>query len=115
MEYAVIRFWRKKRPEQWIIPLEELQDHLFVDDTVNKIIIPIIMSEHGQVYNLLFTYTWTNLTTVSGFLRSDTYQLYVPRIEPSPAALEALVAMWEETPHAQKVVITTGADYTYRL
>jgi|AntRauTorcE11897_2_1112592.scaffolds.fasta_scaffold14965_3 hypothetical protein len=101
MEYAVFRFDRSGNPEQWIIPTKELLDYKSIAN--RKLIFPIPLSEHGGVFNLLFTRAKPRLVTVHGFTEENVFLFYEPSITPSDNALDRLVDEWLTLPYAQKV------------
>lgn len=114
MEYAVFRFNRGGNPEQWIIPTKELLDYKSIAN--RKIIFPIPLSEHGGVFNLLFTRTKPRLVTVHGFTEKNVFLFYEPSITPSDTALDRLVCEWLKLPYAQKVKPESElAENLYRL
>lgn len=102
MKYAVLRFTGDTGPEQWIIPARKLL--IYMNITHVQITIPVKVSDHGQICNVLFCKTGVRgLYTAYGFANLDQYIVFVPPITPSHAALNQLGTMLHAVNYAQRV------------
>jgi len=111
MEYAVFRFDRNNIMEQWIIPTSELLKYMGISK--RKVTIPIVLSEHGNVCNLLFSRSDAQICVIQGHETRDTYVFFQPQVTLNETALNHLVDMWRTQPLIQKVTI--GLPKTKKL
>jgi hypothetical protein len=114
MKYAVFRFIRNKNPEQWIIPNKKLLTFMHI--TKRKVIIPVVLSEHGNICNILFTQTKGRLYAIHQFEQPTTYVFFQPPVTPSDVVLDRLVEMWSADKYALRVnPIRQAQENLYRL
>jgi hypothetical protein len=105
MEYAVFRFTRNEIQEQWIIPTKKLLT--FMGITQRKVTFPIELTEHGNVYNVLFCRLKPRLFTAHGFTRKDSYVFFEPSVSVQSSVLDLLIEQWCELAYVKKVAPTT--------